>query len=144
MKKSVQIAAVVATVPLMGASAIGVAAAAADPSEVVIDQLDGLYLGQLSSAGKVPKITISASQVSLAFIDMTSATTARKVAKKTDGKATEKGTVVKTQGFRCKATSYKLVNPGTAGEYAKVNWKCTFQAADTPSTITLTYKQSSL
>lgn len=144
MRNSVRFVVAAVGVPLFAATAAGGASAAPDPSEVVITEMSGLYLGPLSSAGRVPKITLEASEVSQAFIKMTSVTTARKVAKNTDGEATEAGTIVKTLGFRCKAKSYKLINPGTAGEYAKVNWKCTFKAADTPTQITLAYKQSSL
>ncbi|MFN8183977.1 MAG: hypothetical protein U0R23_06115 [Candidatus Nanopelagicales bacterium] len=143
MKKSTALAAALA-VPLLGAAAVAPAAAATDPSEVVIPALDAEYLGPLSSAGKTPKVQVDAQEVSRAFVNMTTYKSVSKVVKATDGEATKKGTIVKAEGYRCKATSYKVVNPGTAGMYAKVKWKCTFQAADTPTTITLTYKQSSL
>lgn len=145
MSKTVRLTIAATTVPLLAIAGAGAASAANDPAEVVITELSGQYLGPLSSAGKVPKITIEATEVSKAFTQYTTVKTARKVAKSTDGEAEGKGTIVKTpEGFRCKATSYKTINPGTAGEYEKVNWKCTFQAADTPTQITLTYKQSSL
>jgi hypothetical protein len=145
MRKTARLTIAAVTVPLLAATGVGAANAASDPSEVVITELSGQYLGPLSSAGKVPKITIEATEVSKAFTSYTTVKTARKVAKSTDGEAEAKGTIVKTpEGFRCKATSFKTINPGTAGMYEKVNWKCTFKAADTPTEITLTYKQSSL
>lgn len=143
MRRSVVAAVAAICVPAIGLGTMG-AAHAADPSKVLIEQVSGLYKGPLSSAGKVPKITIEASEVSRAFVSMTSVKTVRKVAKDTDGQAEEKGTIVKTQGYRCKAKSVKVINPGSAGMYEKVKWTCTFVAADTPTEITLTYKQSSL
>lgn len=143
MRKSVKLVVAAMGVPAIGFTTMG-AAAAADPSKVVIEELSGLYKGPQSSAGKVPKITIEASEVSRAFVSLTSVKTVRKVAKNTDGQAEGKGTIVKTQGYRCKAKSVKTINPGTAGMYEEVKWTCTFMAADTPTEITLTYKQSSL
>ena len=90
------------------------------------------------------EVQVEAEEVSRAFTSMVTYKTVSKVVRATDGEAEKKGTVVKTEGYRCKATSFSIVNPGTAGEYNKVKWKCTFQAADTPTQITLTYKQSSL
>lgn len=92
----------------------------------------------------MPKIQVEAEEVSRAFTSMITYKTVSKVAKATDGEADSKSTVVKAEGYRCKVKSISVVNPGTAGEYEKVKWKCTFQAADTPTQITLTYKQSSL
>ena len=143
MKKTATLAVALA-VPTLGAAAITPAAAAQDPSEVVITALDAQYIGPLSSAGKMPKVQVEAEEVSRAFTSMVTYKTVSKVVRATDGEAEKKGTVVKTEGYRCKATSFSIVNPGTAGEYNKVKWKCTFQAADTPTQITLTYKQSSL
>jgi hypothetical protein len=143
MRKKIIAAAVAVSVPVIGLGAVS-AAHAADPSTVLIEEMSGIYKGPRSSAGKFPKITIEATEVSRAFVSMTYVKTVRKVAKATDGEAEEKGTVVKTQGYRCKAKSVKVVNPGTAGMYEKVNWKCTFMAADTPTEITLTYRQAQL
>lgn len=143
MKKTTAVAVALA-VPALGAATIAPAFAAQDPSEVVITALDAQYIGPLSTAGKMPKVQVTAEEVSRAFVSMTTYKSVSKVVRSTDGEAEQKGTVVKTEGYRCKATSYALVNPGTAGEYEKVKWKCTFQAADTPTQITLTYKQSSL
>ncbi len=142
--KKIQTLTIAAVSPLLLASGMGVANAAQDPSEVVIPALDAEYIGPLSSAGKMPKVEVEAEEVSRAFTKMVNYKSVAKVVKATDGEASKKGTIVKAEGYRCKATSYKLVNPGTAGEYSKVGWKCTFQAADTPTQITLTYKQSSL
>lgn len=144
MKTTVRAAAALAAVPALTLSVAGAAVAASDPSETVIPALDAQYLGPLSSAGKTPKVQVDATEVARAFANMVTYKTVSKVVKATDGEATKKGTVVKTEGYRCKATSYKLVNPGTAGEYANVKWKCTFVGADTPTEITLTYKQASL
>lgn len=143
MKKTATLAVAMA-VPALGAAAITPAAAAQDPSEVVITALDAQYIGPLSSAGKMPKVQVEAEEVSRAFTSMITYKTVAKVVRATDGEAEKKGTIVKTEGYRCKATSFSVVNLGTAGEYNKVKWKCTFQAADTPTQITLTYKQSSL
>lgn len=143
MKKSGVIAIAVSG-PLVVAAAIAPASAATDPSAVVIPALDAQYIGPLSSAGKMPKVQVSADQVSKAFVGMLTYKTVSKVVKATDGEATGKGSKVNAEGYRCKATSYAIVNPGTAGEYAKVAWTCNFQAADTPSQITLKYKQASL
>ncbi len=142
--KKIHTLTVAAVSPLLLVSGMGVANAAQDPSEVVIPALDAEYIGPLSSAGKMPKVEVEASEVSRAFTKMVNYKSVAKVVKATDGEASKKGTIVKAEGYRCKATSYKLINPGTAGEYSKVGWKCTFQAADTPTEITLTYKQSSL
>lgn len=143
MKKALTFT-VAAVAPLLVASGMGVANAAADPAEVVIPAIDAEYIGPLSSAGKMPKVELEGDEVSLAFVNMTTYKKVAKVVKATDGEASKKGVIVKAEGYRCKATSYKLINPGTAGEYSKVGWKCTFQAADTPTQITLTYKQASL
>ena len=144
MKKSTLMVVAAVSVPVMAATTAGAALAAPNPVTVIITEMEGLYRGPLSSAGKIPKITIEATEVSRAFTKMTTVKTVRKVAKGTDGEATEKGAVVKVEGYRCKAKSIKTINPGTAGMYEKVNWKCTFRAADTPTEITLRYKQSSL
>ena len=143
MKKTATLAVALA-VPALGAAAITPAAAAQDPAQVVITALDAQYIGPLSSAGKMPKIQVEAEEVSRAFTSMITYKTVSKVAKATDGEADSKSTVVKAEGYRCKVKSISVVNPGTAGEYEKVKWKCTFEAADTPTQITLTYKQSSL
>ncbi len=144
MRTAFRTVAALAAVPALTVSVAGMAAAANDPSETVITAMDAQYLGPLSSAGKTPKVQVDAAQVARAFVGLVTYKTVSKVVKATDGEATKKGTVVKTEGYRCKATSYKLVNPGTAGMYANVKWKCTFVGADTPTEITLTYKQSSL
>lgn len=142
--KIYRVAAVLVAAPALTMSAVGVASAANDPSETLITALDAQYLGPLSSAGKTPKVQVEATSVARAYVNMVTYKTVAKVVKATDGEATKKGTVVKVEGYRCKATSYKLVNPGTAGEYANVAWKCTFVGADTPTSITVTYKQASL
>ncbi len=144
MTPSLRTAAALAIVPLFALSSAGVACAANQPDDLVIPALDAQYLGPLSSAGKTPKVQVEASEVARAFANLVTYKTVSKVVRATDGEATEKGTIVKAEGFRCKATKYTLVNPGTAGEYANVKWKCTFVAADTPTEITLTYKQASL
>lgn len=144
MNPSARMLVAFAAVPMLAASAMGVAVAAADPSATVITSLDAQYVGPQSSAGRTPTVQVEATQVARAFADMVTYKTVRKVVKATDGKAIKKGTVVTTQGYRCKATTFKLINPGTAGEYAKVTWKCTFVGADTATRIALTYKQASL
>lgn len=143
MNRTVRAAAVVVAVPVLDATTMGAAMAASDPAQVVIPTLDAQYLGPMSTAGRIPKIQVSASEVSRAFVNMVSYKTVSKVARNTDGRAQQKGDTVDTQGYRCKATSFKYIQPGSAGQYAKVGWKCTFRAADTPTGIVLTYKQSS-
>lgn len=143
MSRMVRVALAVAVVPVLGATTMGAAAAANDPAQVMIPVLDAQYLGPQSTAGRIPKIQVEASEVSRAFVNMVSYKTVSKVARNTDGRAQQKGSVVTTQGYRCQAISFKYVQPGTAGQYAKVKWQCTFQAADTPTQIVLTYKQSS-
>ncbi len=59
-------------------------------------------------------------------------------------RALKKGTKVTVNGFRCKATTFRYVNPGTAGMYSVVDWRCSFQAADTPTKIVVRYEQASL
>lgn len=138
------IVALAVSAPLVAAAGMAPAMAATDPSAVVITALDAQYVGPLSSAGKMPKIQVTGEQVSKAFVKMTTYKTVAKVAAATDGEATKKGSVVSAEGYKCTAKSYSLVNPGTAGEYAKVKWNCVFKAADTATEITLTYKQASL
>lgn len=133
-----------ALVPVLGLVGAGAAHAANDPSEVVIPELSAEYVGPLSSAGKQPTIDVEGSQVSRAFTKYLSYKNVAKVARGTDGKATKKGSKVTVNGYRCKATSFRYVNPGTAGQYSVVSWKCAFQAADTATEIVLTYQQASL
>ena len=144
MTPSLRAAAALTALPMLALSSAGAAAAATQPNDLVIPALDAQYIGPLSSAGKTPKVQVEATEVARAFTKLVTYKTVSKVVRATDGEATEKGTIVKAEGFRCKASKYTLVNPGTAGEYANVKWKCTFMAADTPTEITLTYKQASL
>ena len=140
MKKSMT----VAVVAVIGLAGTGVAHAATDPSEVVIPELSGEYLGPLSSAGKVPDMDVEATQVSRAFTKYLTYKNVAKLAAGTDGEALKKGTKVTVNGFRCKATTFRYVNPGTAGMYSVVDWRCSFQAADTPTKIVVRYEQASL
>lgn len=144
MKRTTTRTIVAAAIPLTGVALLGAPAQAANPKQVLIKEMEATYKGPKSSAGKAPKIELEAHEVARAFVDMTEVGTARKVAKATDGQAEQKGDRVSAQGFRCKATSFKLKNPGTAGEYASVGWRCTFQAADTDTHIQLKYRQRSL
>lgn len=140
MNKTVAIVAA----PLCLVLGAGVAHAANDPSEVVIPDLSAEYIGPLSSAGKMPQIDVEGSQVSRAFTKYLTYKNVAKVVKGTDGQATKKGSKVTVNGFRCKATAFRYVNPGTAGMYAVVEWRCTFKAADTATKIVLEYEQASL
>ena len=83
MKKTATLAVAMA-VPALGAAAITPAAAAQDPSEVVITALDAQYIGPLSSAGKMPKVQVEAEEVSRAFTSM--------ITYKTVAKAVSRGT----------------------------------------------------
>ena len=135
--------AVALTMPL-GLLSMGGAQAATDPSEVVIPEISAEYNGPLSSAGKKPIVDVEGTQVSRAFTKYVTYKGVVKVVKGTDGEATKKGSKVTVNGFRCKATSFRYVNPGTAGMYSVVDWRCTFQAADTATKIVLEYEQASL
>ena len=141
MKRSFAIAAVV---PVVALASAGAAHAATDPSEVLIPSLSASYVGPMSTAGKSPQVDVEASQVARAFLKYVNYKNVAKVVAGTDGQATKKGSKVTVNGFRCKAKSFAYVNPGTAGQYAVVGWKCTFQAADTATQIVLQYSQASL
>ncbi len=141
MKKPVAVAAVVPALMLVAASS---AHAASDPSEVLITSLSASYVGPMSSAGKSPQVEVEASEVARAFTKYLNYKNVAKVVTGTDGQATKKGSKVTVNGFRCKARTFSYVNPGTAGQYAVVGWKCTFQAADTATEIVLQYQQASL
>ena len=141
MKKTLAVAAVVPVLALAGA---GAAQAAADPSEVLIQSLSATYVGPMSSAGKTPQVDVEGSQVARAFTKYLDPKVVQKVVAGTDGQATKKGSKVNVKGFRCKARTFSYVNPGTAGQYALVGWRCTFQAADTATQIVLQYQQASL
>ncbi len=134
----------VALVPVLGLVAGSAAQAASDPSEVLIPELSADYIGPLSTAGKKPQIDVEATQVSRAFTKYLTYKNVAKVAKGTDGQAMKKGTKATVNGFRCKVTAFRYVNPGTAGQYSVADWRCTFQAADTATRIVLEYEQASL
>ena len=136
--------AITALVPVIALAGAGAAHAANDPSEVVIPSLSASYVGPESSAGKTPQVSVVGSQVSRAFTKYLSYKNVAKVVRGTDGQATQKGSKVTVNGFRCKAKSFAYVNPGTAGQYSVVDWKCKFQAADTSTEIGLAYQQASL
>lgn len=131
-------------VPVIALASAGAAQAANDPSEVLITALSASYSGPMSSAGRSPQVDVEASQVARAFVKYTNYNNVAKVVTGTDGQATKKGSKVTVNGFRCKAKTFSYVNPGTAGQYAVVGWKCRFQAADTMTEIMLQYQQASL
>lgn len=138
------VALVALTVPAIALAGAGAAHAATDPSEVLISSLSASYVGPMSSAGKSPQVDVEASQVARAFTKYVTYRNVAKVVNGTDGQATKKGSKVSVNGFRCKAKTFSYVNPGTAGQYSMVGWKCTFQAADTMTEIVLQYQQASL
>lgn len=141
MKKTLAVAAVV---PVIALATAGAAHAANDPSEILIPSLSASYVGPMSSAGKNPQVDVEASEVARAFTKYLNYKNVAKVVKGTDGQATKKGSKVTVNGFRCTAKTFSYVNPGTAGQYAVVGWKCKFQAADTATQIVLQYQQASL
>lgn len=140
MKSTIAIAAAPAFL-LVG---VGAAHAATDPSEVVIPDLSAEVIGPMSSAGKMPNIDLEADEVSRAFTKYVTYKSVAKVVRGTDGQATKKGSKTTSNGFRCTAKTFSYVNPGTAGQYAMVGWRCVFKAADTPTKIVMTYDQASL
>lgn len=121
---------------LVAAVATVAPASAIPPQEVTIKSISAECVGA-KAFGSRPLVTLAGQQVSYAFEDKVACSTVRKVTKKTIDSSGDKGAKVNVKGYRCRAT--KVVDAQPTGGWT--TWKCTFTAADTPTQISLKFRQ---